>query len=148
MRTVLLAAILGICLSWNFCDSKSIAAKSIAENEKEFLQIKDTEVVRQDGCKDKDKKWCKTYVETYANSHYKICEQDWFISDAGRYGCKKSCNLCNDVGHATLKPGTCEDKDAKFCSTYVGFYGDQVCKADWFFSADGRYGCKKSCNLC
>ena len=34
---------------------------------------------------------CPIYVNTYGYSRY--CAAQWFVGD-GRYGCKKSCNLC------------------------------------------------------
>ena len=89
-------------------------------------------------CIDKDEKFCGSYVANYGN---RFCDQDWFISFTGRYGCRLSCNLC-DSGP------TCEDKDANYCSTYVRVYGQRVCNYQWFISDDGRYGCKKSCDLC
>ena len=107
-----------------------------------------TDEAREAECKDKDETFCISYVRIFANSNYKICEKEWFISDGGRYGCKKSCNLCNDVETATLEPQTCVDKDAQWCPSYVRIYGDRVCNQSWFTSADGRYGCKLSCNLC
>ena len=90
-------------------------------------------------CIDKDEKFCGSYVANYGD---RFCDQDWFISFTGRYGCRLSCNLC-DSG-----PTTCEDKDANYCATYVRVYGQRVCNYQWFISEDGRYGCKKSCDLC
>ena len=89
-------------------------------------------------CIDKDEKFCGSYVANYGN---RFCDQDWFISITGRYGCRQSCNLCDS---ATI----CEDKDENYCATYVRIYGQRVCNYQWFISEDGRYGCKKSCDLC
>ena len=85
-------------------------------------------------CQDKDNKFCPSYVRIYGD---RICKEEWFISETGRYGCKKSCKICS-----------CQDKDGNFCPSYVRIYGDQVCSKDWFTSDDGRYGCKKSCKIC
>jgi len=89
-------------------------------------------------CIDKDEKFCGSYVANYGN---RFCDQDWFISITGRYGCRQSCNLCDSAT-------TCEDKDENYCATYVRVYGQRVCNYQWFISEDGRYGCKKSCDRC
>ena len=86
-------------------------------------------------CEDKNN-WCPAYVRIYGD---RFCNDDWFISDDGRYGCKKSCGQTSCV--------SCKDDDF-WCPTYVKIYGDRVCQDDWFISNTGRYGCKKSCNLC
>ena len=81
-------------------------------------------------------KWCEAYVRIYGD---RFCFEDWFISDTGRYGCKKSC------GHTSC--GLCSDKYF-WCTSYVRIYGNRFCEDDWFISNAGRYECRKSCNLC
>ena len=86
-------------------------------------------------CKDNDERFCPSYVRIYGD---RFCDQDWFISDSGRYGCKLSCKLCR---------APCEDKNESFCPSYVRIYGKRFCDADWIINGE-RYGCKKSCELC
>ena len=86
-------------------------------------------------CKDKDETFCPYYVRIYGD---RFCDEDWFISDSGRYGCKLSCKLCE---------APCEDKNERYCPYYVRIYGKRFCDADWFINGE-RYGCKKSCELC
>ena len=107
-------------------------------------------------CIDKDTQFCSTYVETYGD---RFCDQEWFISASGRYGCKLSCNRCNEpetteavetTRSTTTIPTTiaCEDTN-KFCTSYVRIYGkDRLCNEDekWFLK--GKYECKKSCGKC
>ena len=98
-------------------------------------------------CKDKDETYCVSYIRIFANSNIKVCEKDWFVSDGGRYGCRKSCKLCTP----TTTPNPCEDKDEKNCQSYVKIYAKsnyKICEKDWFVSDGGRYACKKSCGLC
>ena len=39
--------------------------------------------------------YCDRYVKIYGlDPPFTLCDKDWFIRDGGKYGCKKSCNLC------------------------------------------------------
>lgn len=39
--------------------------------------------------------YCYRYVKIYGlDPPFTLCDKDWFIRDGGKYGCKKSCNLC------------------------------------------------------
>ena len=89
--------------------------------------------------KDKDERFCPYYVRIYGD---RFCNQDWFISDSGRYRCKILCKLS-----CKLYEAPCEDKNENFCPSYVRIYGKRFCDADWFINGQ-RYGCKKSCELC
>ena len=97
-------------------------------------------------CIDKDEQFCASYVANYGD---RFCDQEWFISSTGRYGCKLSCNRCDEVSEeetTTAMPTTeaCEDGNT-FCESYVRINED-FCNKDWFIG--GKYQCKKSCNLC
>ena len=124
----------GGLLSWNLWSSKYQI----------FL-----DKLTQAECKDKDTKFCESYVRIYAKFNHKICEKYWFVSRVGKYGCEKSCKLCTPA--KTVHPETCKDKNEKHCASYVRKYAKsryKICDKDWFVSDGGRYGCKKSCKLC
>ena len=39
--------------------------------------------------------YCHRFVKIYGiGPPFTLCDKDWFISDNGKYGCKKSCDLC------------------------------------------------------
>lgn len=45
-------------------------------------------------CTDKSP-YCISYIRIYGlDPPLTLCDDDWFISDDGWYGCKQSCNLC------------------------------------------------------
>ena len=108
-------------------------------------------------CVDKDERFCSHYVQSYGD---RFCDQDWFISDSGRYGCKLSCKLCNELEpteddeaiEATslaMIPTTtaCEDVNA-FCRSYKNIYGDRLCNEDEEWNQKIKYECQKTCGLC
>ena len=40
--------------------------------------------------------YCYRFVNIYGvDPPFTLCDKDWFINENGKYGCKKSCNLCN-----------------------------------------------------
>ena len=43
-------------------------------------------------CKDKDEKFCPSYVNIYGKSYF--CSQAWVTDPNGRYYCQKTCDLC------------------------------------------------------
>merc|ERR1712226_673227 len=108
-----------------FCDGRAIVEEKYDMSESK----ENTEGIRKIdiSCRDKNEAFCGSYVRNYGN---RFCDQDWFISDFGRYGCKLSCKLC------TVER-SCEDKDESFCASYVRVYGQRYCNSNWFISDMG-----------
>jgi hypothetical protein len=50
------------------------------------------EFVEKTPCRDKHE-YCATYVNAYGD---RICKSKWFVDKNGRYGCTKSCGLCEE----------------------------------------------------
>ena len=51
---------------------------------------------KEDGkdCKD-DHPYCDRFVYTYGtDTPFTLCDEEWFISKQGMYGCRLSCKLC------------------------------------------------------
>ena len=90
-------------------------------------------------CEDLDPEYCERESKILGD---RVCEQDWFTSRNGKYGCKKTCSCCYE------KECTCNDRDEHHCKSYVLHYGQAFCRFEWFISYFGKYGCKQSCNLC
>ena len=53
-------------------------------------------IEKEDGkdCKD-DHPYCDRFVYTYGtDTPFTLCDEEWFISKQGMYGCRLSCKLC------------------------------------------------------
>ena len=62
------------------------------DNEQKETEGEGTEETNK--CRDKYP-YCPRYVKIYGlDPPFTLCDKDWFIKDGGKYGCKKSCDLC------------------------------------------------------
>ena len=75
---------------------KTVDNKPIQSNEAlDPLLLRDA-LENEDGkdCKD-DHPYCNRFVYTYGtDTPFTLCDEEWFISKQGLYGCRLSCKLC------------------------------------------------------